>query len=127
MGAGSPEPAVKGDFFLDETYLFFFATSGQPVTASIQDRYTLTGPGPGGFHAGSWAPLTCPGPGSGTFCDSGPVEVVRPELETGPLAAGRYTFTLESVMTATVVPEPRTALLMAAGLALVGFGRRRSH
>lgn len=111
-------------FFLDESYRIFISTSGEAAKASIQNRYTLVGPTPLDFRSGSWAPLTCAAAGPGTFCDTGDLHVALPELETGPLAAGRYTFSLDSLTTVSVVPEPPIVLLAIGGLALLACRRR---
>lgn len=109
-------------FFLKETYRFFIATSGETVNASIHNRYALAGPD--SFYSRSSAPLSCTASGSSGFCDTGTVDVVFPELETGPLKAGRYTLSFESLTAVSVVPEPQIALLMLGGLAAIAFARR---
>lgn len=91
---------------------------------SVQAHYTVIGPDAQVVLSGDWDPISCV-----ATCDSGPIRIRYDVLQTGPLAAGRYTFDFELDTSVAVfaVDEPRTASFMMAGLSLLVAARRRRH
>jgi|GEM_PF-6468026 len=112
-------------FFLTETDQFYWDNPLPrywDARPSVQAHYTVVGPGANVVVSGAWDPISCV-----AICDSGPIGIRYDVLETGPLAAGRYTFDFEfdTAVSVFAVDEPQTALFMMAGLSLVIAARRR--